>query len=942
MRGLPSLLIACALLPLGAIAQDVREFTSSDGVTIKASLVSFEDGKVTIRLAKDGKTYTVPLERFSAEDQAFLVNSATQTKNAGISTPPLNSSTHTNNAGVSTPNSIEPFFENYCYDCHDAVTAKADLNLEDLTRSIADSADALNWQDILDQLNSGEMPPKDKKQPTDEELALVVGDLTESLQAAQGVLRDSGGEIALRRINRREYEATVKELLGIRIMAGRLPDDSRGRFDTIGQNQSLSSLDLENYFEQAQEVVRTAMHWAVLPREEAKVNRKDASKVSKGEQKSRRILEKVQEVHDTDRSYKEVGLTEDEWNRYNPGSKKYPRHAKYNDRRGLLDYYYDNVEYHALGRMLPIRNGFNHIGIGVRRDARAYYRLRASAGVVDGVETRRSIRMTVPSGHLDKQNGKPIGSFYVTGSIEEPSTHEMVWYPEFEDDFRPETSEEAVRGVHFLEDRRGGPGRAQLFQYYTSIEPGVPDETILLRWMEVEGPYYDEKTPFETLVDTYQVATASDEALDQVAGVFLKQFATAAFRGREVSAEFLTKLLAYYQTQRSEGKSFREAMVDPLALILSSPRFLYLVNPDIGEEETTRALDAVSLANRLAAFLWSGPPDEELMRVAADGSLLDDAVLLEQTERLLSHPRAKEFYEGFISQWMHLERFHSVGLSSRFLLHYTDAYILSAKQEPVEFFKILVEENLPSSNLIDSDFVTIDGVLAAKYGLTDHYTGDGFQKVILPAGSPRGGLTTQAAFLAIGTMGNRTSPVIRGSLVKEVLLNDPPPPPPPNVPELIASSDDPLPSVRSLVELHQKKAQCASCHARFDFIGLGLENFDALGMWRDKELVTNVEFFHQLKNPRAKRELYPVDASGELPNGATFADVQGLKAALMKEQRAVAGSVFEGLLCYALGRDVSFTDLPLIEAVLDDLEADQYPVREMVKRVVTSEPFMQR
>ena len=291
MRGLPSLLIACALLPLGAIAQDVREFTSSDGVTIKASLVSFEDGKVTIRLAKDGKTYTVPLERFSAEDQAFLVNSATQTKNAGISTPPLNSSTHTNNAGVSTPNSIEPFFENYCYDCHDAVTAKADLNLEDLTRSIADSADALNWQDILDQLNSGEMPPKDKKQPTDEELALVVGDLTESLQAAQGVLRDSGGEIALRRINRREYEATVKELLGIRIMAGRLPDDSRGRFDTIGQNQSLSSLDLENYFEQAQEVVRTAMHWAVLPREEVKVHRRDAAAVSRGQQKFYGILE---------------------------------------------------------------------------------------------------------------------------------------------------------------------------------------------------------------------------------------------------------------------------------------------------------------------------------------------------------------------------------------------------------------------------------------------------------------------------------------------------------------------------------------------------------------------------------------------------------------------------------------------------------------------------
>ena len=843
---------------------------------------------------------------------------------------------------VIAPDSIEGFFENYCYDCHDSITAKADLNLEDLPRSIADSADALNWQDILDQLNAGEMPPRDKKQPTDEELALVVGDLTESLLEAQGMLRDSGGEIALRRINRREYQATVKELLGIRIMAKGLPDDPSGRFDTIGQNQSLTSIDLENYFEQAQEVVRTAMHWAVLPRQKSRVERRDYANSGKMEREIHEILQKVQEVHDTDRSYEEVGLSEYEWNRYNRGSEKYPRHAEYRDRRNLAAYYQDNLEYHPLGRMLPIRNLVNSMGIQFQPDARAYYRMRASAGVADGVKIRRSIRLTVPRAGLGAENGKPIGSFYVTGSIEEPSIHEVVWYPEFEDDFRPADAKASRKSVWFGEDQRGRPPHNQLYQHYRPIEPNVPDETILVRWLEADGPYYDEKTPFEVLVDTYQVATASDEELDQVAEAFLKQFATAAFRGREVSAEFVTKLLAYYETQRSDGKGFREAMVDPLALILSSPRFLYLVNPDIGEEEGTRALDAVSLANRLAAFLWSGPPDEELMRVAADGSLLEEAVLLEQTERMLGHPRAKEFYEGFITQWMHLKRLESVGLSTRFFLHFTDAYLISMKQEPVEFFKILVEENLPSANLIDSDFVAINGVLAAKYGLTDHYTGDGFQKVSLPAGSPRGGLTTQAAFLAIGTMGNRTSPVIRGSLVKEVLLNDPPPPPPPNVPELIDSSAEPLPSVRTLVEIHQKKAQCASCHARFDFIGLGLENFDAIGMWRDEELVTEAEIFSNLKNPRTKRKLYPVDASGELPNGETFEDVHGLKAALMKEQRTVAGSVFEGLLCYALGRDVSFTDLPLIDAVLDDLEADQYPVRELVKRVVTSEPFLSR
>ena len=555
----------------------------------------------------------------------------------------------------------------HCFRCHGVETQEADLSLHDMTLAIRDSTDAINWQDILDKLNSGEMPPEDEPQPSKEELAKVVGDLTETLQSSQKMLRDTGGKIALRRLNRREYEATVKELLGISHPGqGDYPMTRAGRFDTIGQNQSLTSIDLENYFEQAQEVVRTAMHWAVLPREKTKVVRKDFANSGKMEREIHEILEKVQEVHDTDRSYKEVGLTEYEWNRYNRGSEKYPRHAEYRDRRNLAAYYQENLEYHPIGRMLPIRNLVNSMGIPFKPDARAYYRLRASAGVVDGVKIRRSIRMTVSHAGAGAENGKPIGSFYVTGSIEEPSTHEVVWHPKFEDDFRPSTAAKARKSVWFGEDQRGRPPNNQLYQHYRPIEPNVPDETILVRWLEAEGPYYDERTPFEALVDTYQVATASDEELDQVAEAFLKRFATAAFRGREVSAEFVTKLLAYYQIQRGDGKSFRQAMVDPLALILSSPRFLYLVNPDIVEEDTTRALDAVSLANRLAAFLWSGPPDEELMRVAADGSLLDEVILLEQTERMLGHSRAEEFYEGFITQWMHLKRLESVGLSTRF------------------------------------------------------------------------------------------------------------------------------------------------------------------------------------------------------------------------------------------------------------------------------------
>jgi len=844
---------------------------------------------------------------------------------------------------VSIPQSIEPFFENYCFDCHDSDTAKADLDLEGLTRSIVDVADAQNWQDILDQLNSGEMPPKKKAQPGKEELAKVVGDLTESLQSAQTMLKDSGGEIALRRINRREYEATVKELLGIRIMAERLPDDASGRFDTIGQDQTLSSMDLENYFEQGQEVVRTAIHWALKPRTKTKVVRKDYANSGKMERKIHEILEKVQEVHDTDKSYKDVGLTEYEWNRYNRGSEKYPRHANYVDRRNLAAYYVENLKYHPIGRMLPIRNLVNSMGISFLPDARAYYRSRASAGVVDGVKIRRSIRMTIAHKGKGAENGKPVGSFYVNGSIKEPSIHEVVWYPEFEDDFRPTSSKSARKSLWFGEDQRGRPPNNQLYQHYRPIEPDVPDETILVRWLEVEGPFYDQKTPFEKMVDAYKDASTrlSPQKLDTSAEAFLRMFAASAFRGQEVSDEFVSKLNTYYSAERKAGKNFLQAMVDPLAIILSSPRFLYLVNPSTNDTQNNRAWDGLSLANRLSSFLWSGPPDQELLQLASNGSLLKKSVLLEQTERLLSNARAENFHKGFISQWMHLDRLDGVGINTRFHLHFTDAYVHSAKREPVEFFKTLLKENLPANNLIDSDFVTVNGVLAAKYGLHDQYSGNGFQKVSLSADSPRGGLMTQASFLAIGTMGNRTSPVIRGSLVKEILLNDPPPPPPPNVPELIASTGEPLPSVRDLVELHQQKAQCASCHARFDFIGLGLENFDAIGMWREEELVTHAERFSQLKNRGTKRKLYPVDASGELPNGEKFKDVHGLKAALMKQERQVAASLFEGLLCYALGRDVSFTDRPVIEKALNELEKEKYPVRDMILKVVLTNLFSQ-
>lgn len=850
---------------------------------------------------------------------------------AGLLTSPVVG----NETGIPIPKSIEPFFETHCYDCHDEATAKADLNLEGLARSIGNSTDALHWQDILDQLNAGEMPPKKKPRPSKDELAEVVGDLTEALQAAHKLLRDSGGEIALRRLNQREYTATIKNLMGIRLRPDKLPDDPGGRFDTIGQNQSLSAIELEKYFAYGQEVARTALHWACEPRQKSSIlERKEFANTEGRSKRIYEIMEKVRLVKEEGKTPAEAGLTEKEWPKYDPDHPNAQKAVW----KGQREYYDRNRHIHAKGRMLSHDLLVEHVNLFVRQDARAHYRVRFCGGVVDGVRIRRGVRLMEKNGKLGGKHGRAFGSFWIRGTIEEPSTHETLYYPVFQPDFRPDHWHQSRRHLFVLEDKRGGPSSEQFYHHYRPIEPEAPKDTIFAKWMEVEGPFYDPKSPFEKLVEKYQLSTATDEGFDSVAAKFLAEFAEIAFRKRGLPEGYQDRLFNFYQAKREAGLSFREAIVDPLAMILTSTRFLYLLEPR-EKAAKERTLDAVSMANRLSYFLWSSPPDEELLQLAASGKLLQPVVLEAQVDRMLESPRAEQFFEGFMSQWAHLKRFDSLTLNSKLLLHRTDGMIQAARQEPIEFFKTLVRENLPTANLIHSDFVMANGVLAMKYGLSDVYSGDAFTKLQLPPGSPRGGLITQAAFLSAGTMGNRTSPVIRGSLVKEILLNDPPPPPPPNVPELDAGAN-PLASVRSLVELHQTKAQCASCHARFDFIGLGLENFDAVGLWRDEELVTEAQEAQQVS--RRPKKIYPVDASGELPNGETFKDVHGLKAALMKEERAVAASIFEGLLCYALGREVSFTDLPMIEASLDQLEAEKYPVRSMIKRIVTSPPFLTR
>ncbi|MCP4776001.1 MAG: DUF1592 domain-containing protein [Planctomycetaceae bacterium] len=348
-----------------------------------------------------------------------------------------------------------------------------------------------------------------------------------------------------------------------------------------------------------------------------------------------------------------------------------------------------------------------------------------------------------------------------------------------------------------------------------------------------------------------------------------------------------------------------------------------------------RSLSDQEFANRISHFLWSRSADEALREAAADGKLSDPLVLKAHIDRMLQSPASWALSEGFFSGWADLERFDNIAIDETQHITFNSGIRESARLEVQHFFDTMVKENLGLTELIDSDFVVVNDLLASHYGLQPPGAGAGFQKVHLPADSPRGGLLGMTAFLTMGSNGERSSPIIRGSLIMEKFLNRKPPPPPPNVPELALASDEPL-AVKDIVELHRKKPQCASCHSRFDPLGFGLENFDLLGQWRDKETVGNIG----KKSGKGRVKQIPIRAEGVFPSSQhAFKDLAEFRAGLMEEKQLLARSMTEGLLSYGLGRHLEFADGQIVDEICAQAERDDLRIGNLIFTIVNHPIF---
>ncbi|MCH2208519.1 MAG: DUF1588 domain-containing protein [Lentisphaerales bacterium] len=773
-------------------------------------------------------------------------------------------------------NALKPFINDYCISCHGTKKQKGDTRFDHLDYVISDNLEAVHYQDILDVLNSGEMPPEDDLQPSKETLEVVIRDLTEGLFTARKQLASTGAKVTMRRLTRREYGATMRHLFGLEPESKQIPpDEGVENFDTVGIRQDFNSKHIDHYYDLAKKVLATSFKLAGTRQEFA-----------------------VTEQHPESRTNSQVQRFLDE-HAYKPKSagKVY--------RLSRMREAYFKLPKTKTGIYLsePIR----HLVYRFSIDPRAKYKISVKSGIHGQVAPfRRFVRLETGKGE------ELAGVIRVYGTEDNPTESSI--------EVTPKTLSNNIGG-YVAEDRSG----AWLSHYLNFIQryEGVDAKNEGLIWIDsfkCQGPYYpEERSFFDKLLCPDEPTPKKPSRMvwnDSNAKELIKEFTFEAFRQKKPSADFINGLHDFYKNQKSLGLNFQEAMTETLAVVLSSPSFLFL------NEENQKDVTAQDKAIRMSYFLTSSPPDEELFAKINGAS---DELIRQEIDRLLEKSDYRDFSKGFASQWADFVRFDNITVNPKKYPTFNKGMRYSMKQEVIHYFQEMLRFNLPITNLIKSDFVTVNAQLATLYDIPN-VKNNSFEKIDLVEGSSRGGFLSQGLFLMAGSNGDRSSPTIRGMMAMNRIMNKTVPPPPPNVPELGSDVSKVLTN-RELVELHQSQVQCASCHREMDSVGLAFENFDVIGRWRDMERMT-------------LRDKATVKISGVLNGEQSFSNYSEFKNLLLSYEESLARNMVESLLVYGLGRDIEFTDTPHIEAILEKVRPYKYRIKDIIYAIVESPLFV--
>ena len=530
------------------------------------------------------------------------------------------------------------------------------------------------------------------------------------------------------------------------------------------------------------------------------------------------------------------------------------------------------------------------------------------------------------------RNGMVRATFEITGTMEKPQIVEM-----------PFTLTKAVTDggdrTLFIREKgawdnneEGGRKRQEAVK-----RNGIGPEAVLwIDYMEIER--VSDLAPAAPGLAALGIPLDDASAVTEVKPA-LQRFCSTAFRGIEPPASFLDKLTALYDTQRKTGAKHSSALKETLSVALASPMFLYLaecgLSPSGGDPEKNqrkpKPLSNSELANRLSYFLWSAPPDDELLHA----DLNNPKVLAAQTTRLLDDDRSQELVHGFVHQWLGMDRIDFFQVNRSLYPRFDDSTKLNARNEVFATFEHLLKHNAPLSDLLKADYAVVNHLLADFYGI-EGVKGDAFQKVSLPAHSPRGGLLGMAAIHFMGGNGERTSPVERGAWVLRKLLNNPPPPAPANVPQIARLAGKVL-TTRERLQMHQEDAQCASCHRKIDPIGFGLENFDAVGQWRTEDTYQVMD--DKGKPVKGASKTWQIETHSAFHNGPAFKDFFELRDIIATRADEFATGFSAALIEYALGRPVGFRDEPLLAEMCAAAKEQKLGLRTFIHALVSSREF---
>ena len=721
---------------------------------------------------------------------------------------------------------VLPLLTKFCGDCHTGDNAGAGVAFDKLKIEVARTRDRNIWKKVHTQIDMKIMPPPDSEQPSPEERTLM----NDWIQSHAITVACDGpafpGRVTLRRLNRNEYNRTIRDLIGVNFKpADTFPSDDVGYgFDNIGDVLTLPPVLLERYLDAADEVVRRAI---MVPEADfAMVHTMDGKTLG---------------------SVAEAG---------------------------------EDFEFVATAEYIIRVNAFGDQA-GPDPAKMAY--------VIDGKEEQT---VDVPA-----TKEAPADYEY---RLKVPKGKRRVAVKFLNDYYKPDDPDPKLKGdrnLHVVSISIVGPIGA--------LPSDLPEpHKRLIR-----------KTPSKNANRVAQLAAVRDN---------LKPFVPQAFRSK-VTAGDIEKYVKIADLVLEDNASFERAMQVAIQAVLVSPRFLFRIEQDAPAKGpvAVRDLDEFELASRLSYFLWCSQPDAELLKLAGEGRLKKPIVLKAQVKRMLKDPKSDALVEDFVGQWLQLRNLETISMDRKQFPEFRDVRSAMRRETELLFTNIMREDG-SILELLNANYTFLNEPLAKLYGI-EGVKGDEFQRVSLE-GSPRGGLLGQASILTVTSNPTRTSPVKRGKWILENLLAAPPPPAPANVPSLEAQKEETkkTASLRERLELHRANPACAACHQLMDPLGFGLENFDAIGKWRDKD--------HDS----------PVDPKGELPGGRTFSGPVELRQILLERKAEFRRCVATKLLTFALGRGLEYFDECTLNTITAKMEQEDDKFSVLVLEIVNSAPFRQR